>query len=124
MPFPSTDGPIKSSYSVLRFGVSWGCKNKDRKDVREEEQMNRFSAMSKVAACMAAFIVVAGCGDSADQQQAASSGATPAAEKVTLKVASAFPTSLALVGEGAHWSVKAPLFSPTMWRACPAARSR
>ena len=63
--------------------------------------MNRFSAMSKVAACMAAFIAVAGCGDSADQQQAASSGATPAAEKVTLKVASAFPTSLALVGEGA-----------------------
>ena len=56
------------------------------------------------AACVAALTLVTGCGDSGDQQQAASSGAAPAApaaEKVTLKVASAFPTSLALVGEGA-----------------------
>lgn len=62
--------------------------------------MNKFFEVSKVAACMAAFVMVAGCGDSGEQQQATSSGSSPAAEKVTIKVASAFPTSLALIGEG------------------------
>ncbi|UCD68070.1 MAG: hypothetical protein JSW48_15005, partial [Betaproteobacteria bacterium] len=59
--------------------------------------------LSISAACVAALALLSGCGDSGDQQQAASSGAAPAApaaEKVTLKVASAFPSSLALVGEG------------------------
>ncbi len=66
--------------------------------------MKKFVDRSTVAACGAALVLAAGCGDSGDQQQAASSGAgpaAPAAEKVTLQVASAFPTSLALVGEGA-----------------------
>ncbi len=62
--------------------------------------MNKFFEVSKVAACMAAFMMVAGCGDSGEQGQATSSGSSPAAEKVTIKVASAFPTSLALIGEG------------------------
>jgi TRAP-type mannitol/chloroaromatic compound transport system substrate-binding protein len=59
--------------------------------------------LSISAACVAALALLSGCGDSGDQQQAAFSGAAPAApaaEKVTLKVASAFPSSLALVGEG------------------------
>ena len=65
--------------------------------------MKKLIDMSAVATCVAAIVIAGGCGDSGDQQQAASSGAAPAApaaEKVTLKVASAFPSSLALVGEG------------------------
>ncbi len=64
--------------------------------------MKKFVELSTVVACMAALVFAAGCGDSGDQQQAASSDAAPAApvaEKVSLKVASAFPTSLALIGE-------------------------
>jgi TRAP-type mannitol/chloroaromatic compound transport system substrate-binding protein len=64
----------------------------------------RFFDRSRTVACAAALIFAAGCGDTTDQQQQASSGtapAAPAAKKVTLQVGMAFPTSLALIGEGA-----------------------
>lgn len=65
--------------------------------------MKMFVKVSTVAACMAALIMVAGCGEGGNGQQAASPGAGPAAatEKVTMKVASAFPLSLALLGNSA-----------------------
>ncbi|HUU72624.1 MAG TPA: TRAP transporter substrate-binding protein [Burkholderiales bacterium] len=66
--------------------------------------MKRFSEISVAAACFAALVVVAGCGDEGSGQQAPSPGAAmPAAAlpKVTLKTGMAFPTSLALIGEGA-----------------------
>jgi len=66
--------------------------------------MTRFFGRSKGVACMAALVFAAGCGDSGDQQQAVSSDAAtaaPVAQNVQLKMASAFPTSLALIGEGA-----------------------
>jgi len=66
--------------------------------------MTKFIQAWMVVACMAALMVAAGCSDGGDgKQQAASSGAAPsaAAEKVTMKVASAFPLSLALLGDSA-----------------------
>ncbi len=66
--------------------------------------MKRFLDVSKFAACMAALVFAAACGDSGDQQQAASSNtgpAAPAAKQVTLQTGMAFPSSLALLGEGA-----------------------
>ena len=66
--------------------------------------MKTFIDLSKVVACVTALIVAAACGDSGDQQTTVSSGASPAApagQALTLQMASAFPTSLALVGEGA-----------------------
>ncbi len=65
--------------------------------------MRKLSCMSTALVCAATMMAVSGCGNSGNEQQAASSDATPspAAQMVTLKVASAFPTSLALVGEGA-----------------------
>jgi TRAP-type mannitol/chloroaromatic compound transport system substrate-binding protein len=66
--------------------------------------MKKFVKLSAVAACMAAFVMVAGCGNGGNEQQAASSdagSAAPAAQKVSLKVASAFPMSLPLLGEAA-----------------------
>lgn len=66
--------------------------------------MRRFIEGSTAVVCMAALVFAAGCGDSGDQQQAASSDAAPAApaaKKVTLTTSMAFPTSLALIGEGA-----------------------
>ena len=65
--------------------------------------MRIFQGTTAVA-CIAALVFVAGCGDSGDKQKAASSDAAPAAraaQKVTLQTSSAFPTSLALIGEGA-----------------------
>lgn len=66
--------------------------------------MRRFIEGSTAVVCMAALVFAAGCGDSGNQQQAASSDAAPAApaaKKVTLTTSMAFPTSLALIGEGA-----------------------
>jgi len=65
--------------------------------------MKKFVEVLVVAACMAALVMAAGCGDGGNGQQAASSEAAPsaAAEKVTMKVASAFPLSLALLGDSA-----------------------
>jgi TRAP-type mannitol/chloroaromatic compound transport system substrate-binding protein len=66
--------------------------------------MRRFGEVSAAGLCIAALLCASGCGDGGNGQQATSSDAAPAvpaAEKVSLKVASAFPTSLALVGEGA-----------------------
>ena len=66
--------------------------------------MKKFVEVSAIATCMAVLLIVTGCGDNGDQQQAVSSdsgSAAPAAEKVTLKMGMAFPTSLALLGEGA-----------------------
>ena len=66
--------------------------------------MKKFVEVSAVATCMAVLLIVTGCGDNGDQQQAVSSdsgSAAPAAEKVTLKMGMAFPTSLALLCEGA-----------------------
>lgn len=66
--------------------------------------MNRFVEVSTVAACMAVLVMAAGCGDGGNGQQAASSDAgpaAPAAQNVSMKVASAFPMSLPLLGEAA-----------------------
>ena len=66
--------------------------------------MRRFVELSTVTGFIVALALVAGCGDGGNGQRAASSDAAtamPTAQKVTLKVASAFPTSLALIGEGA-----------------------
>jgi TRAP-type mannitol/chloroaromatic compound transport system substrate-binding protein len=66
--------------------------------------MRRFFEGSTAVACVAALVFAAGCGESGDQRDVASSDAAtaaPAAENVQLKVASAFPTSLVLIGEGA-----------------------
>ena len=66
--------------------------------------MNKFFKVSALAACSAALVLTAGCGDGGNGQQAASSdagSAAPAAQKVSLKVASAFPLSLPLLGESA-----------------------
>jgi TRAP-type mannitol/chloroaromatic compound transport system substrate-binding protein len=65
--------------------------------------MRKLSCISTAFVCAAAMMAVSGCGNSGNGQQAASSGATPSspAQTVTLKIASAFPTSPALVGEGA-----------------------
>lgn len=65
--------------------------------------MRKLSWTFVLPAVVTAIMFVAGCGDGGNDQQAAVSGdsAAPAARKVTLKVASAFPTSLALIGEGA-----------------------
>ena len=41
--------------------------------------MKKFVELSTIAACMAALVFAAGCGDSGDQQQAASSDGAPAA---------------------------------------------
>ena len=64
--------------------------------------MKRLFEVSAAATGMAAFVIAAGCSDGGNGQQTASSDATPAgaaAEKVTMKVASAFPLSLALLGD-------------------------
>ena len=66
--------------------------------------MRRFFEGSTAAVCMTALVFATGCSDGGDQQQVASSGAAPAApvaKKVTLQMSSAFPTSLALIGEAA-----------------------
>ncbi len=66
--------------------------------------MRRFIGISTMAVSVAALMLVSSCGDSGDQQQAASSdGASTnvAAEKVTLQMTSVFPTSLTLLGESA-----------------------
>jgi TRAP-type mannitol/chloroaromatic compound transport system substrate-binding protein len=66
--------------------------------------MTKLFELPVVAACIAALIFVSGCGDSGDPQQAASSDSASAVrtdEKVTLNTGMAFPTSLALIGEGA-----------------------
>ncbi|NIO43835.1 MAG: hypothetical protein GTO41_29010, partial [Burkholderiales bacterium] len=66
--------------------------------------MRRFLEVSTFAALVMVFAVVSGCGDGGNEQQAVSSGASPAApvgQTLTLKVASAFPTSLDLIGEAA-----------------------
>jgi TRAP-type mannitol/chloroaromatic compound transport system substrate-binding protein len=66
--------------------------------------MKKFVEVSAVAACMAALVMAAGCGDGGNGQQAASSDAGPAgpaAQKVSMKVASAFPMSLPLLGKSA-----------------------
>ena len=66
--------------------------------------MKTFVEVRTVAACMAALVMVAGCGDGGNGQQAVSSDgapAGPAAQKVSMKVASAFPMSLPLLGKSA-----------------------
>jgi TRAP-type mannitol/chloroaromatic compound transport system substrate-binding protein len=51
--------------------------------------------------CVAAFLIISGCDGPGDKSQgaAAEGGAVPAAEKVTLKMASVFPASLQLLGD-------------------------
>ncbi len=62
--------------------------------------MKRILEKSFVAACALAIAGMTGCGN--DQQTASSGGAAaPAAEKVTLKMASIFPASLQLLGDSA-----------------------
>ena len=63
--------------------------------------MKRIIGVLTVAVSVAALMLVSGCGNSSDQQQAASGGASAnkAAEKVTLQMTSVFPSSLALIGE-------------------------
>jgi TRAP-type mannitol/chloroaromatic compound transport system substrate-binding protein len=66
--------------------------------------MRRLIDLPTAAVYIVVFALVAGCGDGENGQRAASSDAataTPTARTVTLNVASAFPTSLALIGEGA-----------------------
>jgi TRAP-type mannitol/chloroaromatic compound transport system substrate-binding protein len=65
--------------------------------------MRHFLEVSAAAACIAALVIVSGCGDSGNQQQASSSGDLPAptARKVTLQMTSVFPTSLELLGDSA-----------------------
>jgi len=65
--------------------------------------MKKFGKRSTVAVLMVLFMFAAGCGDKGNEQQAASSEAAPgaAAQKVSMKVASAFPLSLALLGTSA-----------------------
>ncbi len=66
--------------------------------------MKRYVGASVVGVCIAALIVAAGCGDGGNGQQAASSDgapAGPAAQKVSMKVASAFPMTLPLLGKSA-----------------------
>jgi TRAP-type mannitol/chloroaromatic compound transport system substrate-binding protein len=65
--------------------------------------MRKLSWKFAVSVCVVAFGLVSGCGDSGDKPKAAASSgsAAPGAEKVTLNMTSVFPTSLALVGEGA-----------------------
>ena len=70
----------------------------------EEEKMHRSVARLTFAAFLVASALLAACGDGGSGQQAAPAGAAPAApaaQKVSLKVGMAFPTSLALIGEGA-----------------------
>jgi len=65
--------------------------------------MKKLFGISAVAACVTALVTISGCGDSGKEQQSASSGgsAAPAAEKVTLKMTSVFPSSLQLLGDSA-----------------------
>jgi len=65
--------------------------------------MSKPCRMFAAFVCMVAMVVVSGCGKGGGEQQGAASGgsAAPAAEMVTLKMTSVFPTSLALLGEGA-----------------------
>jgi TRAP-type mannitol/chloroaromatic compound transport system substrate-binding protein len=66
--------------------------------------MKRFVNVSVVAVFMAVLVIAAGCSDGGNGQKAASSDAATAgmaSEKVTMKVASAFPLSLALLGDSA-----------------------
>ena len=68
--------------------------------------MKRFFGVSAVAVCVAAFMVLPGCGDSGKQEQSASSDGTaaapaPSAEKVTLNMTSVFPASLSILGDSA-----------------------
>lgn len=65
--------------------------------------MKIFVGMAAAAACMA-VLVTAGCSDGGNEQQAASSdagSAAPEVRNISLKVASAFPLSLPLLGESA-----------------------
>jgi TRAP-type mannitol/chloroaromatic compound transport system substrate-binding protein len=65
--------------------------------------MKKFGERSTAAAIMVLVMLAAGCGDNGNGQQAASNEAAPsaAAQKVSWKVASAFPLSLALLGDTA-----------------------
>ncbi len=61
--------------------------------------MRRSFVMSISVAFVAALTLVSGCGDSGDQQQTVAPGAAaPASEKVTLRMASVFASSLELLG--------------------------
>ena len=63
--------------------------------------MKRYFGKATALACTVVLALAAGCGDSGDQKQAVSSEAAPAAKKVTLKMASVFPSSLQLLGDSA-----------------------
>ncbi len=63
--------------------------------------MKRLFGMSATALCAAAVMALTGCGEGGSPQQSAPAGETaaPAAQKVTLKMASIFPASLQLLGD-------------------------
>ena len=62
--------------------------------------MRNLFGLAAVAMAMAGLSAISGCGNDTGQQQAASPvGGGLAAEKVTLKMASVFPSSLALLGD-------------------------
>ncbi len=65
--------------------------------------MNKLFGKSAAAVCVTALVALSGCSDGGQEQQSASSGgsAAPAAEKVTLKMTSVFPSSLQLLGDSA-----------------------
>jgi TRAP-type mannitol/chloroaromatic compound transport system substrate-binding protein len=67
----------------------------------EEESMKAMSAVSRAVLCAAVPVLVAACGERTPSKQAGAPAPAQPTQVVELNMASAFPTSLTLIGEAA-----------------------